>query len=276
MGSTKCYDTLIAIAKVKAKKFKSNVEPHEKDSELESKVQAEKAQYEAIAQKIYEAEKLTIESKFKLEKVKIDASEKILKAKFTEERFNSTDAKTYGESGIKTTFSKELQTLNEGIDKINEKALEEAEKTKEEAKEQSHKTAENLINKKTKDSEERHNKKKKNRKEKEEKESARGAMSQNDIISAASEIGKGTDKDIDDLSAIYEDSLKKYKEMIETDAKNFGDQEGAKLVQAYNTIIIDSAKKAFEKNKDTIAKAQVKVDQAKQTAILKLGAKLGL
>ena len=48
------------------------------------------------------------------------------------------------------------------------------------------------------------------------------------------------------------------------------------MVQEYNTKIRKTAKNTFEKNKDKLAKAQVKIEQGKQTAILKIAALLGL
>ena len=273
MGSTKCYDILIIQAK--NKKLKSNTEPPEIDQELQSKVDEEKAKYESQADMIYDAECAIIDAKYEAKILAIDAKKELWKTQYTLERFNSTDEETYSETGIKTTFQKELEKLMNNDEEFQQKLEEKREEAKKKRQEEAEKKAKKQKEKEASEAKKKREEKKKQRQEKKAKEKERQAILKNDLIAAASEIGKGTDKDIDDYEEKQSEAYKSYEQVIEGYAKAYGEEMGANMVQKYNSIITDSAKAAFEKNKDTIAKAQVKVEQAKQTALLKIMGKVG-
>ena len=273
MGSTKCYDILIKQAK--KKKIKINAGPGEVDPEYQSQVDTEIKAYQTQADTIYKAEKTIIEAKFKANKAKVDVTAPIKQAQATKDRFNSTDAEKYGEENIKTSVQKELSKLMEGDDAYQTKLEEEREKIKKKKDAKAQAALKKLQEKKEKKSEELRKKKEKAREKIEKKKREKGVPSQ-DLIQKASEIGKSTDKDIDEISAQYDKSLKEYEDLVYGQAIENGEKEGAKLVGEYNNKIRDTAQKTFNKNKDKLAKAQVMKEQAKQSAILKLGALLGL
>jgi len=273
MGSTKCYDILVKQAK--NKKIKSNAEPGQEDPEYQSQVDSEIDKYKKEADKIYKAEKAIIEAKFKVNKAKVDVTAPVKQAQATKDRFNSTDAEKYGEDNIKTTVQRELSKLMEGDDEYQAKLEEERVKQKEKKDKKEQEKKQKEQEKKEKKSEKQREKKQKEQEKKEKKRKEKGQPSE-DLIQKASELGKSTDKDIDELSAQYDKSLKEYEELVYGQAIENGEKAGAKLVGEYNKKIKDTAQKTFNKNKDKLAKAQVKKEQAKQSAILKLGALLGL
>lgn len=270
MGSTKCYDILIVQAK--NKKFKSKTEPPEIDQELQSKIEAEKEKYESQAEKLYNAECGIIDAKYKAKTLAVDAKKEIWKQQYKLERFNSTDEEKYTETGIKTTVQKELEKLMSNDEEYQKKLAEKREEAKQKREEQAEKKAKKQQEKEASESKKRREEKKKKRQEKKERQSA----IKNDLIAAASEIGKGTDKDIDDYESKQLEAYNAYARDVEERAKAYGEEKGAQMVQEYNSKIIKTAKNTFEKNKDKLAKAQVKIEQGKQTAILKIAALLGL
>jgi hypothetical protein len=274
MGSTKCYDILIVQAK--NKKLKSKTEPPEIDQELQSKVDAEKEKYESQADKIYGAECGIIDAKYKAKTLAVDAKKEIWKQQYKLERFNSTDEEKYTETGVKTTVQKELEKLMSTDEEYQKKLAEKREEAKQKREEQAEKKAKKQQEKEASESKKRREEKKKKRQEKKEKEKERQSTIKNDLIAAASEIGKGTDKDIDDYESKQLEAYNAYARDVEERAKAYGEEKGAEMVQEYNTKIRKTAKNKFEKNKDKLAKAQVKIEQGKQTVLLKIAALLGL
>lgn len=272
MGSTKCYDALIALAKVKVKTLKSNTEPPEIDQNMVDEADAERDKYESIADGIYNASVAAIDAKYKAMEAAVKASKPILKAQYTQERFNSTDVDKYSEEGIKTTLQREFNRLMSTDEEYLEKLQEEREKAEENDATESENNQVQQGDKEASESKDR-------RKERKEKRIAKNKAEKEiryDVISAASEIGKGEDKCIDDYEEKRKESYNAFKLNIEEYCKDYGENKGAKLVQKFNTEIRKAAKKKFEANKDNLAKAQVLLEQGKQTAALKICGMLGL
>lgn len=273
MGSTKSYDTLIELAK--NKKLKSNAEPGQEDSEFQQEVDTEIESYKAQADAIYDAERGVLKANFKANKALADANKPLKEAQAELDRFNSTDVEKYGEDNIKTTVQKELQKLMEGIEGYTEKLEQDLLKKKEQSDIQEQEIKQVEQNRKEQKSEQQRENKKQKQEAREAAKKANGIPSQ-DIIQKASELGKSADKDIDELADQYNKSLKEYEDLVYGQAIQNGETKGAKLVGKYNKTIKDTAKNIFDKNKDKLAKAQIAVEQVKQTAILKLGALFGL
>lgn len=272
MGTTICYDILINEAKMT--KLKSKAEPGQEDKELQDKVEKYKERYQNQADQIYNVQEAKISAESTARKLSIDAMSVVKEAEYTLERFNSTDTEKYSEDEIKTSLSKELKKLMAGDEYQEELRKKREEQKKKDDEKQKAKKA-NQITEKKKAAAEKLKKKQEERKKRDEKRKKEN-NARIDLISAASEIGKSTDKAIDELKASVNKSLDEYEESVNFKAKENGEAKGAKMVEAYNKPIRQSARTIFDNNKKTIAKAQIKLDAAKQKAKLKLGALLGL
>ena len=272
MGSTICYDTLLPQAKAKSKTLRSKTDPPEIDQELVEAVKKEKENYEKQAQGIYDAQTKKIKAKYDALTKAVDAQKPVWIAEFTKERFNSEDVEKYSKDGIKATFQGEVEKLMINFEDYQKKLDEERLAIEDKAVEKGEETLKKTANEATEKAKDRVKSKREKRKEQREKEKELKL----DLIGAASEIGKGEDKNIDDFENVQREAYDQYKEHVMEMCKFTGEKNGAKLVQEYNTIVIDNAKSFFENTKDTLAKMEVKLNQSKQTAVLQLAAMLGL
>lgn len=255
----KCYDTL--YEKAKNTKIKRTVPAPDEDVEYNSKVNSEKAKYKQIAEDIRTEEEEKIDKAHKAKMDEIGRSKQLLINRYKEERFNSKDTKKFGDSGIKTTYAKEMNKLSNG-DGYNDSIS----KKQEEERKQDNKEKENKdkidINKKE-------NKAKENLNKKSDNENC------HDLLEYASSLGHCTDSRI----TSYENNLKEieeqYKKDIDRDAMYEGYNEGAKMVQEYNQKIAETAKDDYNTNKMNIAKAEIKEKTSVQSALMKLFAMVG-
>lgn len=266
--STACVDALTEIAK--AQNIVVQTEPGILDVEREKKIKALEKEFKAISSVIKAEKKAEIKLKYNAKKLEISASLPIKKEKFKLERFNSTDEEQYGKDNIKTTFENEMNVLTQGDDKYAEK-LKEATEKEEEEKEKAELALAELESKIGLDNLEKKCEEK--AKEIEDKLNSTVTLDVNELIKR---IGGNADNAINAYADNCYSNLKNHLNNINKKAKAYGDRKGAEMVKDFNNKIRDKAKTQFDKNKETLAKAQTLASQAKISLVLKIGALLGL
>lgn len=97
-----------------------------------------------------------------------------------------------------------------------------------------------------------------------------------DLVAYASSIGKLTDGEINRVGNDYDRKLKEFKDEIERQAKDFGEQAGTKMVSIYNEQIKKAARLVYDVQQDTIEKGKIVVKKVAQTIILQVLGKLGI
>ena len=266
--STICQDTVRKLAE--KQNIVATTEPGVQDTERQEKIDKLKKEFNTVAKGICIAQKAIIKAKYKAKRAEISASLPIKKEQFKKERFESTDETMYEKSELRMTFSQIMDELMQGDDNWDQKVKEEREKLNEEEEKKELAQNESEAAKKLDESQKKFEEK---QKEIEEKLNNKNVIDINEIIAqTAGSYDKEIDKEADEC---YK-NLNAHLEKINQKAKTYGDKKGAELVKKYNEKLRKQAKKQFEKNKDNLAKAQAVSNEAKQSAILKIGALLGL
>lgn len=257
------FDTINAEAQTI---FNAHTDPEKAPLDVEGEL----AKLKDHANKMKGAAIKKMEAEYELKTKALVPSLPLRIAKFRVERFNSTDVKTYGESGVK-------KTLNMFIDE-HMKAIEaqEEEKTENRDKKELDASIEENQNDIANEKQEYERRAAKAEDLDKEAEDNLKKEAPKDFLLRARTIAQQAEHDIEQQTQEKEKAYKYQEDKINEQAKAQGYPQGARDVEKYNKLLDKAAKKIVNAKRKINDKLNIEKEKIKQTAKLKIMALLGL